>query len=170
MNKDIRIVIADLAAYNAGKLHGVWIDATDELDDIQNQINSMLEQSPVADAEAYAIHDHEGFNGYRLEEYEGIEAIHEMACFIKDYPKIGGELLNYSSDIDEARRTVEENYCGCYKTLADYAEEFTEESIHIPEGLAFYIDYEKMGRDMELSGDIWTIETGFEEVHIFWNC
>ena len=170
MNKEIRIVIVDLAAYNAGKLHGVWIDATDELDDIQDQINTLLAQSPVADAEAYAIHYHEGFNGYNLGEHEGIKAVHEMACFIKDYPKIGGELLNYFSDIDEARRTVEENYCGCYKTLAEYAEEFTEESIQRPKELAFYIDYEKMGRDMALSNDICTIETGFEEIHIFWNC
>ncbi len=34
---------------------------------------------------------------------------------------------------------------------------------------AFYIDYEKMGRDLELGGDIFTIETGYREVHIFWN-
>ncbi|MCG8381189.1 MAG: antirestriction protein ArdA [Gammaproteobacteria bacterium] len=31
------------------------------------------------------------------------------------------------------------------------------------------IDYEKMGRDLELGGDIFTIETGYREVHIFWN-
>ena len=27
MSEDIRIYVADLAAYNNGKLHGVWIDA-----------------------------------------------------------------------------------------------------------------------------------------------
>lgn len=51
----------------------------------------------------------------------------------------------------------------------DYAEELTEETTQIPEHLAFYIDYEKMGRDMELGGDVFTIETGYQEVHIFWN-
>ena len=35
--------------------------------------------------------------------------------------------------------------------------------------VAARIDYERISRDMELSGDIFTIETGFEEVHIFWN-
>jgi len=62
-----------------------------------------------------------------------------------------------------------QNYCGCYASLADYAEELTEETTQIPEHLALYIDYEKMGRDMELGGDVFTIETGYQEVHIFWN-
>ena len=51
---DIQIYVADLAAYNAGHLHGVFIDATEELDDIQDQINAMLGNSPVDDAEEYA--------------------------------------------------------------------------------------------------------------------
>ena len=33
MSDEIRIYVADLAAYNNGKLHGVWIDATSDLDD-----------------------------------------------------------------------------------------------------------------------------------------
>ncbi|MBN4078634.1 antirestriction protein ArdA [Gammaproteobacteria bacterium AH-315-C21] len=31
----------------------------------------------------------------------------------------------------------------------------------------YYIDYERMGRDMEMSGDIFTVETGYKQVHIF---
>jgi len=92
-----------------------------------------------------------------------------VACFIEEYPEIGGELLEYFSDIDEARKSAEDNYCGCYKSLADYAEELTEQTTQIPENRAFYIDYERMGRDMEMSGDVFTIETGHDEVHIFWN-
>ena len=53
--------------------------------------------------------------------------------------------------------------------MADFAEEFTTDTTEIPESLAYYIGYEKMGRDMELSGDIFTIEMGYREVHIFWN-
>jgi len=47
MSGNIRIYVADLAAYNAGHLHGVWIDATLELDDIQAQVRTMLAASPV---------------------------------------------------------------------------------------------------------------------------
>ena len=170
MSEDIRIYVADLAAYNNGKLHGVWINACDELDNIWNQINQMLANSPESFSEEWAIHDHEGFNGYALSEHEGIEVTHEIACFIEEYPDFGGELLNnFGGDLEEAKTAAEENYCGCYKSLADYAEELTEETTQIPENLSFYIDYERMGRDMELSGEVFTIEKGFEEVHIFWN-
>mgnify|MGYP000120815414 CR=1 FL=1 len=170
MNTDIRIYVADLAAYNNGKLHGVWINATDDLDDIWAQINEMLASSPEGFAEEYAIHDHEGFDGYSLGEYEGIEAVHEIACFIEEYSDFAGELLNnFGGDLGAAKTAAEDNYCGCYKSLADYAEELTEETTQIPENLSFYIDYERMGRDMELSGDVFTIETAFDEVHIFWN-
>ena len=78
-------------------------------------------------------------------------------------------IQDHFSDIDEARKAAEENYCGRYKSLADYAEELTDQTTQIPESLAYYIDYEKMGRDMELGGDVFTIETSYEEVHIFWN-
>ncbi len=170
MCEEIRIYVADLAAYNNGKLHGVWIDATQDPEDIQEQINEMLADSPEQDAEEYAIHDYEGFGGYGLGEYEGIETAHEIACFIEEYPELAGELLNhFGGCLDDARQALEENYSGCYSSLADYAQELTEETTQIPESLAYYIDYEKMGRDMEMNGDIYTIETAYDEVHIFWN-
>ena len=53
MSNEIRIYGADLAAYNAGHLHGVWINAWDELDDIKAQISEMLAASPVGFAEEY---------------------------------------------------------------------------------------------------------------------
>ena len=169
MIEEINIYVADLAAYNNGKLHGVWIDATQDLDDIQAQINQMLAKSPEGFAEEYAIHDYEGFCGYSVSEYDGIELVHEIACFIEEHSDVGGELLNhFSGDIDEAKKAMEDNYCGCHSSLADYAEELTEQTTEIPQHLAFYIDYERMGRDMELSGDIYTIETAHDEVHVFW--
>ena len=107
-----KIYVACLAAYNNGKLYGKWIDAAQDADEIHEEIQAMLKNSPEPMAEEWAIHDYEGFEGYSLGEYGGIETTHEIACFI---------------------------------------------------------DYERMGRDMEMSGDIYTIETGFEEVHVFWS-
>ena len=169
MSEDIRIYVADLAAYNNGRLHGVWIDATEEMDDIWAQVNQMLKSSPEGFAEEYAIHDYEGFGGYRVSEYEGLESAHNVAVFIEEHGEIAGELLNnFGGDLEDAKKAIEENYSGCYKSLAEYAEELTEQTAEVPENLAFYIDYERMGRDMELGGDFYTIETGFEEVHVFW--
>lgn len=169
MTTEPRIYVADLAAYNSGYLHGVWIDATLDASDIQDQINAMLEQSPVGDAEEYAIHDYEGFDGYSLGEYAGIDAAHEAACFIEEFPAFGGALLDQFSNMEEARKAAEEDYCGCYESLADYAQEITEETTEIPESLSYYINYEAMARDMELNGDVFTLETGYRQVHVFWN-
>jgi len=169
MTTEPRIYVADLAAYNSGYLHGVWIDAVQDVDDIQEQINVMLAASPVPDAEEYAIHDYEGFEGYALGEYEGIDTAHEVACFIEEFPAFGGALLNQFSNVEEARKAAEEDYCGSYESLADYAQELTEETTEIPEALRYYIDYEAMARDMELNGDVFIIEEGYKTVHIFWN-
>ncbi len=170
MMSEPRIYVADLAAYNAGHLHGVWINAGDDLDDIKDQIGEMLKKSPVKDAEEYAIHDYEGFGGYEISEYEGIETAHKIAYFIEDHPELGGELLaHFCGDIEEANKAIEEHYCGEYSSLADYAQNLTGDTTDIPKHLEFYIDYECMGRDMEMSGDIFTIETSFDKVHIFWN-
>lgn len=171
MSEEIRIYVADLAAYNNGFLHGAWIDATQELDEIREQINIMLKASPIEEeAEEYAIHDYEGFGGYSVSEYLGIEELQEVACFIEEHPEIGSDVLShFGDDIEDARKALEENYCGCHKSVADYAQELTEDTSEIPKHLEFYIDYDRMGRDMEMSGDIFTIETAHDEVHIFWN-
>lgn len=164
-----RIYVADLAAYNNGKLHGVWIDAALELDDIQEAVSKMLKASPEGFAEEYAIHDYEGFGSYRVSEYEGLESVHEVACFIEEHEELGAELLAHFSSIDEARTAIDENYAGCYESVADFAEELTEDSVQIPDSLARYIDYNAMAYDMEVGGDIFTIELGHREVHIFWS-
>ncbi len=77
-------------------------------------------------------------------------------------------LKHFDEDIELAVKALEEDYCGEYRTLAVYVQELTEETTEIPQQLQSYIDYEAMGRDMEINGDLFTVETGFEEVHVFW--
>ncbi len=170
MSEEIRIYVADLAAYNNGKLHGVWIDATLEPEEIQEQVNTMLAACPEGFAEEWAIHDYEGFGGYSISEYEAFESVHKIACFVEEYPVLGAKLLiNFGGDLEDATKAAEEGYAGEYESMADYAEDITEQTTQIPENLAYYIDYESMGRDMELNGDIFTIQTAHDEVHIFYN-
>lgn len=84
-----RIYAACLAAYNSGRLHGRWIDAIQDPEDIQAEISEMLAASPIPDAEEWAIHDYEGFEGARLEEYSGIEKAHALALFIVEHGPLG---------------------------------------------------------------------------------
>ncbi len=170
MCEEIRIYVADLAAYNNGKLHGCWIDATQALDDIWDQVNEMLKNSPEDDAEEWAIHDYEGFEGVYISEYEGFESAHKKALFIDEHGTLGAKVLeHWCGDIEEAQKALDDSYSGEYESLEDYARGLTEDTSEVPEHIAFYIDYQSMGRDIELNGDIYTIETAFDEIHVFWS-
>lgn len=165
-----RIYIADLAAYNAGTLHGAWIDATQDVDDILKDVHTMLNASPEPSSEEFALHDYEGFEGVNLSEYTPIEQLHEIACFISAHGKLGAKVFDHvGQDLEEAKTALNDHYAGEFTTLAHYAQELTEDRGDIPSHLEQYIDYEAMARDMEFSGDVFTIETAHDEVHVFWS-
>ncbi|MBB4101757.1 antirestriction protein ArdA [Allorhizobium borbori] len=165
-----RTYVACLAAYNNGYLHGAWIDADQDADQIRDEIAAMLARSPVEDAEEYAIHDYEGFEGLSISEYTGIDTVARMAALIAEHGALGAGLLeHFSGDMDQAESTLEDCYHGQFASLADYMEELTTESITIPEALRYYVDWEGMARDAEMGGDLFTIETAHGEVHVFSN-
>jgi antirestriction protein len=163
----IRIYVACLAAYNNGHLHGRWIDATQGESHIWEQTRAMLAASPEENAEEWAIHDYEGFEGAPISEWESFESVANIAEFIEEHEELGGKLIeHYGGELKDAK-TALEHYHGEYESLEDYARSLTEDTSEIPENLALYIDYAKMGRDWEMSGDIFTIETAHNETHIF---
>jgi len=163
-----RIYVACLAAYNNGHLHGAWIDAAQDAWSIWGDVKAMLDISPMADAEEWAIHDYEGFMGVRIEEYSSFETVSQLATFVLEHGQLGAELVaHFGGDLSDAETAIADNYLGCQASLADYMQEVTEETTAIPENLRFYIDWQSMARDAELSGDLYTIETGFDVVHVF---
>ncbi|MBI1392928.1 MAG: antirestriction protein ArdA [Alphaproteobacteria bacterium] len=163
-----KIYVACLAAYNNGILHGRWIDAYQDADDIRAAIADMLRESPIAGAEEYAIHDYEDFAGIAVEEYTGVDRVVELAAFAVEHGSLGAALFEHYGELQAAREAIEENYCGVYRALADYVEELTTETTDIPENLRAYIDWDAMARDAELNGDLLTVKTAWDEVHVFW--
>ncbi len=163
------IYVACLASYNNGKLHGVWINATQEPDAILKAVQTMLKSSPEPGAEEWAIHDYEGFYGLTISEWEGFAEVHAYATFIEEHGHLGAEVHDYYDDLAEAQAALNDRYAGCYPSLADFTQELTEATTTIPQSLAYYIDYERMARDMEMSGDILTVKTDDGKVHMFWN-
>ena len=164
-----RIYVACLAAYNAGHLHGRWIEAS-EPEEVREEVRAMLAASPEPDAEEYAIHDHEGFEGCRISEWASFDLVYELADFIEQHGCLGAKLYgHFGESLDEARAALD-NYAGEYRCLADFAEELTRETgTEIPKALEYYIDWAAMGRDLELNGDVFAITLGFDEVHVFWS-
>ena len=166
-----RIYVACLAAYNNGTLHGAWIDATQGEWGIWDDIQKMLAASPIPDAEEHAIHDYEGFEEARISEYASIETVAKLAAFITEHGALGGAVLaHYNSDLDEAQEAISERYHGCFSSLADYVQDMAEGSMTIPQTLQYYIDWQAMARDAELNGDLFTISTAYNEVHVFAGC
>ncbi|MBK9584588.1 MAG: antirestriction protein ArdA [Alphaproteobacteria bacterium] len=163
----IKIYVACLASYNNGILYGRWIDATQGEDHLWDGIKAMLAESPIPGAEEFALHDHEGFEGVPIAEYESIQSVAELAAFIEEYGPIAAKLMEHCGDLEEAKESMREHYAGVYSSVADFAQELTDETTKIPDTLQYYIDWERMARDLEIN-DILALETGFEEVHIFW--
>jgi len=164
----IRIYVVCLAAYNNGHLHGRWIDATLGESHIHSEVKTMLANSSEPDAEEGAIHDYEGFEDAPISEWDSFERIANLAEFITEHETLGGKLLeHFGGDLDDAK-TAFDNYYGENTSLEKYARNLTEDTVgDIPSHLANYIDYAAMGRDMEMSGDIFTIEIAHDEIHIF---
>jgi antirestriction protein len=83
-----KIYVACLSAYNAGHLHGLWIDATQDAEEIEEDINWMLSWSPVRDTETceeWAIHDYENFDEISISEHQDLETISIFANAICEH-------------------------------------------------------------------------------------
>ena len=83
-----RIYVACLAAYNNGRLHGRWIEASDP-HEVWQQVSAMLAASPEPDAEEWAIHDYDGFHGCRISEYAGFDTVCALAEFLEERGELG---------------------------------------------------------------------------------
>lgn len=80
------IYVASLSDYNAGRLHGKWINIGDDAEAVYGEIDGILETSPQGDAEEYAIHSFEGFGGIEIAETEEIEDLILIAEALDEFP------------------------------------------------------------------------------------
>ncbi|KPI24638.1 Antirestriction ArdA family protein [Actinobacteria bacterium OV320] len=177
----IQIYVACLASYNAGVLHGEWIDASQNENSIDHAIELMLEKSPIQGAENWAIHDYDGM--VDLGEYASIETVVATAELIEEHgyfvtAYVMGEEGN---DPDSAKERIEDRYLGKYETelfggevdalMAYYEQSEQYDQSELPEWARPH--YDAIMRDKaedDLSGGEFHLE--FESVgvyHIFSN-
>jgi antirestriction protein len=148
MSDTPRIYVACLAAYNNGKLYGEWIDCDQDADDIQAAIDAILKASPETDAEEWAIHAYESFEGLSIGENESIEKVAELAALIIEH---GAAYAAYIDHVGSEYATVEgfqDKYCGEHKSEENFAEKTFSETHEIPEFLASYIDWKRVATDL----------------------
>ncbi len=167
-NLEPKIYVACLAAYNNGKLHGKWINATQDIDSIWQEIKDMLASSPEPDAEEWSIHDFEDFGGINISENESLDNVVAIAQFIAEQGGLGAKVLIYrGGEVEDALQLMEDWYQGEYDSEEDFTQSLYEECYDIPEHLAIYIDYQKIARDLFIC-DYFSIEVG-SRLHVFTN-
>jgi antirestriction protein len=169
-----RIYVASLSDYNAGRLHGVWLDADQDAVQLAEEVHGMLASSPEPFAEEYAIHDYEGFGRVQIGEYESLARVAALARGIVEHGEAFAAWASLDSSTDPSLDRFEEAFRGTWASVEDYAEELLADlgaaeflSI-VPDWLDPYVrlDSKAFARDLLLSGDIAAIE-GDSGVHIF---
>jgi len=166
------IYAACLAACNNGDLHGDWIYADQDPEDIQRDINKMLRRSPVPRSEEWAIHDYQGFTPWRPHEHETLQALSRVALGIVEHgPAYAHWVSCQGTAEEEVTERFEDAYLGKWDSIADYAENLVADIGDDPDGftpswLAPYvsIDYAALGRDM--AHDMYASEDG-HGIHLF---
>lgn len=172
-----RIYVACLAAYNAGELHGEWIDATIGVEEIRERIEAMLRRSPEPRPGDYAIHDFEDFAGLELREHEDLEQVTRAAQLIAEHGEKAALIIGYYGgvgELEEAEEALQDRFAGVFEDREAWAAELLEDTgtlSQVPESLQSYIDLERYARDMELSGDFVVLEggqDGGQRIFVFW--
>jgi antirestriction protein len=162
-NDAARIYVACLACYNEGRLHGVWIDAEQDADAIDAERAAMQATCGHTDND-WAIHDYEGFEGYKLGEFESFANVSKLAALIEEHgPAFAKWLDNGSADLGDADlgERFSDAYRGEWDSLQCYAENLVDDLGYlsdVPDFVARYFDYEAFARDLELGGDVWTCD------------
>jgi|SRR5690606_14859020 len=164
----INIYVADLKAYNEGNLVGEWI----ELPTDEESIREVLKKLSHNWQHDYAIHDYEAPRGVRIEEYTDPFRLNTLVQELEDYD-LGEEeleaLLEYAGSLEEAVRMLSQDAVhfihlknDSLDSWAALAEELVYEYdwLEIPEYLRTYIDYEKLGKELQTTGNFYIAQNG----------
>ena len=158
-----RIWIGSLADYKNGVLHGDWVDAAVDDEELVEAAKRIVASSETPDAEEYAIFDYDEFGDFKVGEYEQLSLVAKVARGIAEHGPafaVWAELHDADPDMLDA---FEDSYLGEYDSAEDWAREVLDEAdidrrleTEFGEDLARYIhpDYDAFARDAWLDGDI----------------
>lgn len=164
-----RVYFADLAAYNSGRLRGVWVEFYEgiEADEVQFAIDAMLKDS---EGEEWRIDDYENFAEFKSWD---LEKLCEVAALIHEHGE--GAVKGYLShrgddaDLDE----FSDYYLGCFTSEVAFCEEHFQiaeeaEKIRVFEWATLdkFIDWEAIANDAFISL-FYAHDEGHEKIHVF---
>ena len=151
-----------LAAYNAGVLHGAWVEVSADADAMGAAVAEILAASPVAGAEEAEIMDTDNLP-------RGVRTLAEIVAYAaalealedhghRDAAEIIAAWVDWQGAAEIDAERITEAYLGQHDTARDYAEAFIEDTgllADMPPTLRPYFDYDAFTRDLELGGDIY---------------
>lgn len=157
-----RIYVASLSDYNAGRLHGAWLDLDEagyDADTLREMIQEqVLDTSPEArasgvPAEEYAVHDYDDIPS-SFGEYPDLE---ELCRFAELYDEHGEAFKVYVEWYGDgwSEEDFQDRFCGIYDSENDYAYELVDELGYLdemPEHLRHYFDYDSFAHDLFIDG------------------
>lgn len=165
---EMRVYIANLGKYNEGELVGEWFTPPIDFDNVKEVIGLNDEY------EEYAIHDYE--LPFSIDEYTPIDEVNRICGKIEElegtpiFDELKDILGMWFSDIEELVEHMEDiicySDCDDMEDVARYYVEETGSLGEIPSNLQNYIDYQALGRDMDLEGNFLVTSHGvFEYVN-----
>ncbi len=172
-----RIYLASLSDYNAGILHGEWIDANQAPEELHAAAAAMLARSPSDPrAEEFAIHDFDNFGRYRVGEYDSLDWVSRVARGIDEHGPAFAAWAELSDHDHETLDRFDDAYLGERDSLEAYAEELLTdlgyvETIEraVPETLQPYvsIDFAAFADELRSNGSLTVIENDRGGVWVF---
>lgn len=157
--KDVgRIYVRDLATRK-----GAWITAVADADDLEDQIKKTLKVPEDRDLE-WAVHAYDGFPD--LGEAPGTDSLARVVELMEEHGKdaVSAAVSFQGGNVDGAAKMLDKGFreieADSEKALTQYAEEAAEEGLLSDKLLLQYVDYAKLGRDLDINGDVTAIEHG----------
>ena len=152
---ELQVYIANLGKYNEGELVGAWFTPPIDYDDMKERIGLNGEY------EEYAIHDYElPFDVHEFTPISEInrlcEEIHELdgSPILDELKEIQGMWFSSISELLDAKDDIHcYTDCDSMEDVARYYVEETGQLGEVPANLQNYIDYQALGRDMEIEGN-----------------
>ena len=152
------IYVANLAAYNAGRLKGKWIEPSTDADELAEQVADAIGGN--VDRDEWAFHDYAGFPN--MGENPSLKAVAEMAELLEEHPYAVVEAASDAgfvrrNDVDALREWLDEGY-GVYKSKQSYVEQMIDDAGGLSNAVSkdqinYHFDYAAFGRDVALEDD-----------------
>ena len=171
-----RVYVASLSDYNNGHLHGTWIEAAQDEEVVDAAVSEMLATSTQSGAEEFGIFDYDGFGPVRINEYETLAEVSQLARGIVEH---GAASAHFSCvlgrDDSEKLKYFEDAYLGHFDSYEAFGEHVLDSfgltrslTEKMPDLVAPYvsIDVEQLAVDMELNGGI-VVSVGDDGIYVF---